>query len=153
MIDDFAQLERELDELTRRITAAARRGLEAEAQAMERDAKNTSAYLGMSGATRASTIAFVVDEGDDGSARLAAAYATAAEHLAGFVGHAGNAHLEPSGAVGPGEIAVVLTVPTDYIDNLEIEHGGEKAFIGPTMDKFRSRLARRAARSIREELS
>ena len=153
MSDGFSQLERELDELARRIAAAARRGLEAEAQAMERDAQNTSAYLGMSGATRASTVAYVVDERDNGSAKIAEAYGIAAAYLDGFTEHAGRAHLEPAGNIGPGEIAVVLTVPTDYIDKLETQRAGEKAFIGPTMNKFRSRLARRAARSIREELS
>jgi hypothetical protein len=150
--DDFGQIERRLDELERRARAAALRGLRQAAQVMQRDAQETSAYAGMSGATRAATVAVVISAEDDGAGELQAAYNRAAEHLGGFVGHAGHPLLTPAGSVSGDEITVVLTVPTDYIDDLETERAGEKAFLGPTMDAHRQRLAAAAAAAIRKEL-
>lgn len=152
MSDDFGQILQRLDALEKRARAAALRGLRGAAAAMQRDAQETSAYKGMSGATRASTVAVVISAEDDGAGELQAAYQRAAEHLGGFVGHAGQPHLEPAGSVSGDEIAVILTVPTDYIDKLETERAGEKAFLGPTFDAHRQRLAAAAAEAIREEL-
>jgi len=79
--------------LTKATLAAIRPGMESGADIIEAAAAATSAYRGMSGATRSATIAYVADTNDSGDAEILAAYNTAAGRLQGFMGHEGQAFL------------------------------------------------------------
>jgi hypothetical protein len=119
--------------LTTQTIDAIRPGLEAGADIIEADAAQTTAYRGMSGATRASTIAYVADVGDRGDAEILSAYNAAAGLLQGFQGHEGQPHLGLVRGPGAHEAWIILTVPTDYILSLETEAAGEKAFLADTL--------------------
>lgn len=96
--------------------------------------QETEAYAGMSGATRASTTAYVIGPGHDGSAEAAAGYAAASAALANFTGHNGTAVRQNSGVqLQEDEKGIILTNFTSYADKLETENAGEKAHIGPTI--------------------
>jgi hypothetical protein len=112
---------------------AIRPGLEAGADLIESTAAATTAYRGMSGATRNSTIAYVADGDDAGDAEIVAAYNAAAGRLQNFQGHEGQPYL--AGVRGPSsdQAWIVLTVPTDYILGLETEAAGEKAFLADSL--------------------
>jgi hypothetical protein len=131
MSDPFAAMITGLRALERRSVAAISEGLEAGAAQMEADAKATDAYYGQSGATRESTVAYVTPGG--GVLEAGAAYARAAALLDGFTGHEGKAELEDVAGPGKGEAWIVLTVPTDYIINLEQESAGQRAFLADTL--------------------
>jgi hypothetical protein len=118
---------------------AIRPGLGAGADIIEADAAQTTAYRGMSGATRAATIAYVADTGDRGDAEILAAYNAAAGLLQGFTGHEGQPHLGLIRGPGEHEAWIILTVPTDYILSLETENAGEKAFLADTLHQDASR--------------
>lgn len=113
--------------------AAIRPAMEAGADVIEAEAAATTAYRGMSGATRASTIAYVADSEDAGTAEIVAAYNAAAGRLQGFSGHEGQAYLADAPGPGPNQSWIVLTVPTDYIAALETENAGEKAFLADSL--------------------
>jgi hypothetical protein len=119
--------------LTRGTLAAIRPGMEAGADLIEVEAAATAAYRGMSGATRASTIAYVADMADNGDSEIVAAYNTAAGLLQNFQGHEGQAFLTLVRGPGTGQCWIVLTVPTDYILSLETELAGEKAFLADSL--------------------
>lgn len=119
--------------LTRQTLDAIRPGMEAGADLIEVQAAATTAYRGMSGATRSSTIAYVADMSDSGDSEIVAAYNTAAGLLQSFQGHEGQAQLGLIRGPGPGQCWIVLTVPTDYILSLETELAGEKAFVADSL--------------------
>jgi len=106
-----------------------RPAMEAAADPIESTAAATTAYAGMSGATRAATIAYVADAEDTGTAEIVAAYNAAAGRLQGFQGHEGQPYLADVPGPGPHQTWIVLTVPTDYIGDLEHDSAGEKAFL------------------------
>lgn len=106
-----------------------RPAMEAAADPIESAAAATSAYRGMSGATRAATIAYVADGEDAGDAEIVSAYNAAAGRLQGFQGHEGQAYLAGVPGPGPDQTWIVLTVPTDYIAALEHDDAGAKAFL------------------------
>jgi hypothetical protein len=109
--------------------AQIRPGLELGAAVMQADMVATTAYQGMSGATRVSSIAYVADEHNTGASEIQAAYNAAAGRLQGFTGHDGKPSLASAPGPEPQASAIVATVPTDYILDLELENGGEKAFL------------------------
>ena len=119
--------------VTKATLAAIRPGMEAGADIIEAAAAATSAYRGMSGATRSATIAYVADTNDSGDAEILAAYNTAAGRLQGFMGHEGQAFLTLVRGPKEKEAWIVLTVPTDYIISLETESAGEKAFLSDSL--------------------
>jgi len=119
--------------LTKGTLDAIRPGMEAGADLIEAEAAATTAYRGMSGATRAATIAYVADTSDNGDAEIVAAYNTAAGRLQGFQGHEGQAFLTLVRGPKPNEAWIILTVPTDYIISLETENAGEKAFVADSL--------------------
>ncbi len=118
-----------LDALEQRIEQAAIRGLERGAEQLEAQAKATDAYNDQTGATRASTVAFVAHRGDDGSTDVNAARA------------AGDAHNPEKGitvsfSYMPAEAEnphVILTAMMRYDIHLETARAGQNAFIGPTL--------------------
>lgn len=118
------------DNVKRKAVEGATRG----ADVLEDEAKQTTAYLGMSGATRASTVAYVATTEDDGQDKVSSAYTRAQQALDGFTEHRGKALLEDSGLTpNDDQVMIVLTVPTDYIEGLETWHAGQKAFLGDTL--------------------
>ena len=119
--------------LTQATLAAIRPGMEAGADVIESAAAATTAYRGMSGATRVSTIAYVADSLSSGDAEIVGAYNAAAGRLQGFQGHEGQPYLADVSGPKANESWIVLTVPTDYILGLETENAGEKAFIADTL--------------------
>lgn len=144
-------LEQGLDKLLRTIDQSHDAGLGAGAALLEAVDKSTTAYLGMSGATRASSFAAPLDERY--SAKAQAAYSEAASLLAGFQGHSGKPLLEDSGvSLGVGEKGIILTTPTDYAADLEIERAGEKAHLGPTMSAEAGEVTRIIANFSRQAL-
>ena len=107
-------------------------GLADGADILELVDKQTTAYLGMSGATRASSFAAPLDQRWAGKA--SAAYAEAQALLQDFTGHEGKPFLEDSGIVlGAGEKGIGLTTPTTYAADLEIDDAAAKAHLEPTL--------------------
>jgi hypothetical protein len=121
-----------IDRLLKTIDQAQDDGLDAGAALLQAVDQSTTAYRGMSGATRDSTMAARMGPGYD--AKAGAAYSAAQAALSGFTGHAGQAVSQDSGVtLAAGEKGALLTNFTDYADKLEIENAGEKAHIGPTI--------------------
>lgn len=147
----MADVQRNIAEMQRKaINVGARQGAARGAALMQQDAQETSAYKGMSGATRAGTVGFVADA--EGKAGFEQAYSSVTQKLRGYTGHDGEPYRTPQPAPSPSTIAVVLTVPTDYIDKLEIERAGEKAFLGPTLQQDARTVTALIADASREEL-
>lgn len=148
---DLSLLDRHMDQVAtlaeRGILAGLRRGMDD----LEAVAKRTTAYRGMSGATRASTVGYVAGT-PDGRERFAAAYAAAAELLTDFQGHDGRPFRVSESAIDDTTIVGVLTVPTDYIDHLEFDAAGAKAFLGPTLAAGAANVTQQIANASREEL-
>lgn len=142
-----------LQRLLAQIDQATDVGLARGADHLEQVARATSAYEGMSGATRASTTAYAIGPGKDGSAEATQGFAAAAAQLTGFSGHQGQAVSQDSGVVlGPDEKGIILTVFTDYIDALESELAGDKAFLGPTLVAEDTTVTALVAEASREAL-
>lgn len=148
----FEQLFAELDALEHQIEAGLYEGLVDGAEQYEAGMKETPAYVGMSGATRVSTTAYVVGPGHADTGAIEQAYDRAAALLTGFEGHAGQAFL--TDAAGPGDDAflVVGTVPTDYQIKLETLKAGEKAFVGLELDRQAGSLFEAANNGLRRRL-
>lgn len=120
--------------LLRAIEQGADNGLDKGARLMEQVDRDTEAYLGMSGATRASTFATRIGPNKDSQREADAAYSRAADYLTGFTGHEGKPYVGDSGIVlKQGERGIILSNGTDYADKLEVQSGGQKAHIGPTV--------------------
>ena len=123
-------------------------GLEDGAMLLQLVASETDAYAGMSGATRASTVAYPFGPNVPPSQAFEQAYQTAAQLLDGYTGHDGKpARMDadvPAGATG-----IVLTVPTDYVDDLEFDLGGQKAFLAPTLRQEAQTVTANIARAMK----
>lgn len=124
---------RKLRDLKIEAVTAMEQGMDAGAANIEAEAAATTAYAGMSGATRASTIAYVATEQHTGAGAAQAAYGAAAAHLTGFQGHEGQPYLGPVPGPGPDTIQIVETVPTDYIAEIEFDNAGAKAFLADAL--------------------
>lgn len=148
----FEQVIQGITDLEQDIIEGLFRGLVDGAEALEADAKATSAYSGMSGATRASTTAYAVGPGHNSTSKIDQARDTAASLLDGFEGHDGKPFLEEKPGPDGDSLMVVLTVPTSYANTLETARGGEKSFIGPEMDKHAGSLFEAANRGVRQVL-
>lgn len=116
-------------------------GLEAAAEANARAKIN-----GVTGATHAGIVAYVAGEGVDSSGVIASAIAEVEDRNPAHV------LVQDVGTVGDGELAVVLTVYTDYGHILENGVAGDKAFLGPTMDEQAEQLTAAAAAGIAQVL-
>jgi hypothetical protein len=145
--DIYSRLDAIIPAVLHKAVEGANRG----ADVLQSDAQATSAYNGMSGATRASTVAYVASTEDDGSSKVNTALRAAEALLDGFTGHSGATLLEDSGeTVEADHVKVVLTVPTDYIKWLEIGHGGRNAFLGDTMDNGAPKVFDKIASALKE---
>lgn len=129
----FAGLEREIRKAEVR---AMRRG----ALLMQKKAQATHAYQDETGATRASTFAFVQNFTKDN--RKTGNPANNAEDLAEAMnpGHGTSVIRALYGAEEfffgeKGDPVIILSTGTDYTAALETNYGGQNAFLGPTMDE------------------
>lgn len=147
MSDDMAANWRRL---VTRTVAAIPAGLTQGAAEIQQAMVDTDAYAGMSGATRASSIAYVATAEDTGSAEAQGAYNAAAGLLQDFTGHAGKPYLTDAPGPGPGAAMIVATVPTDYQIDLELENGGEKAFVADALHQEAPRALQAVVRAVRE---
>jgi hypothetical protein len=144
---DFSSALAGLDELFKRVEAGAARGLAAGADALEADAQGATVYRDVSGATRASTVAYVAWSQDDGSGAAAAALA------AGEAKNPGRGVRESADIGGQDQVVVVLTAMMDYDADLETRRAGAQAFLGPALDQHAGQLLAAAGRGIAEELN
>lgn len=133
MSDGIDAIIANLRRLAQRSEAALAEGLGDGARIVEGDAQQTEAYVGMSGATRASTLAYVATQANSGESEAQGAYNAAAGLLQGYTGHEGRPELVSVPGPGASEAWVVLTTPTDYAIKLETEFAGEKAFLADAM--------------------
>ena len=117
----------------------AMRGLQAVTDEAEAAMQGTLAHGDITGATRAGYRAYVVGPGQSGAAELASAVAAVEAKNPGHSATGG-------GQLGQGSLGVIFTCPTDYQQDLETEHAGQKAVLGPTLDAYRDELTARAAR-------
>jgi uncharacterized protein YciW len=148
---DLAAIERHLAELDQRRRQAIRRAAADGAAQLQQDAQATTAYTGVTGATRAGTVAYVADAA--GAGKFDAAYQAAAEKLAEARSPRGHVYRTPvPGPATPQDTAIILTVPTDYIDRLEFGTAGEKAFLGPTLAQDALAITAAIAAATREVL-
>jgi hypothetical protein len=116
-------------------------GLTAGAAELQAADRATSAYVGVTGATRAASVCFVAGEGVESSGIFAAAVAEVESH--------NPAHVEVNSVpIGDDELAVILTTPTDYAIHLERNYAGARAHLGPTMDAHAPSLTQHAAEGI-----
>ncbi len=145
-MSDFDQVIAALRHLGDLVMQGAAEGLSEGAEAMEADAQDTDSYKGVTGATRAGTVAYVVGGGIDQGDKLGQALADVEAK------NPGRGLIQQAGTVGDDEVAVVLTVPSDYIDIIEGNVGAAQAFLGPTLEAHAERLAAAAARGIAEKL-
>ena len=150
MSDGIDAIIANLRRLAQRSETAIADGLADGARIVEGDAQQTEAYVGMSGATRASTLAYVATAADSGASEATAAYTAAAGLLQNYTGHEGKAELVDVPGPSSSEAWVVLTTPTDYAIKLETEFGGEKAFLGDTMHQDAPQVFEAAVRALRK---
>jgi hypothetical protein len=136
--------------LINRHLAQQRIGLEQGAAVIQAAMVATDAYQGMSGATRASSIAYVATPDDTGDSEIEAAYNAAAGLLQGFTGHQGRPLLEDAPGPGQDEALIIGTVPTDYIINLEQDNAGERAFVADSLQQHAPEAFDAVVRATRE---
>lgn len=130
---------------------AAKIGARAAARLLQQNAESTTAYSGITGATRASTIAYVADA--NGAAEFDTAYNVASLLLEGNTQHDGQVYRAPTaGPPRDDDILIILTVPTDYIRLLETENAGRKAFLKDALVEEASEMTQRIAAAIRAGL-
>jgi hypothetical protein len=122
-----------LDRLSSAIDEGISSGCDAYAVVLEATDKATTAYVGMSGATRESTVAFAIGNGKDGSTAIGESYAAAVQALTGFTGHQGQPAQISVPALGQDEQAVILSNSTNYAALLETQNAGEKAHLGESL--------------------
>lgn len=139
--------------LLRAIEQGVDNGLDDGARLMAQVDRDTDAYVGMSGATRASTFATRIGPDKDSSREADAAYSAAADYLAGFTGHSGKPYVGDSGIVlRPGERGIILSNGTGYAADLEIALAGQKAHLGPTVQATADQVMALVASGIKEQM-
>jgi len=146
MTTDLSDITRGLQRMRELVMQGGAEGLTEGAQAMQADAQVTALYQGVTGATRAGTVAYVAGAGAPGSGALDAAAAAVRELNPDHV------LVQVVEAIGPDETAVVLTVPTDYIADLVTKNAGAQDFLGPTLTAHAMRLTAAAAKGIAGKL-
>jgi hypothetical protein len=119
-------------------------GLDAYSATITDRMRATNAHGDVSGATRASYTARRVGRGETGAAAFAQAQAAA---------EAKNPGKTESGSVAVGgELGVILDSPTTYQVDLETEHAGLHAVLGPTLQAEANAITAAAARGARENV-
>lgn len=136
---DLREVLARLDAYEAWATQRAARGLAGGAAEAEAAMQATQAHGDVTGATRVGYRAYVVGPGQDGAAELAGAVA---DVEAKNPGHSATS----TGRLGEGNLGVIITCPTDYQYELEVENAGQRAVLGPTLDAYHGELTARAAR-------
>lgn len=125
--------------------AAVIEGLHDGAALVQASLDATTAYDDDTTATRASSVALVFGPGQDPSSEAAHALAEA---------EAANPGKTESVPYGPGNVAelphIVATAYTDYAKELELDEGGQRAFINPSVRSNATRITQAIARRCRE---
>ena len=142
MIAGLTRLEAEL-------IAAARRGMEDGAAQLQAVAVTTPAYNDDTGATRASTTAYVATSRGGGAAVIRRA---AAEVRRLRFNDGQDELIEAEGPRGE-NLMIVLTVPTSYVIDLEERLAGLQAFLAPTLYSEAPRIWAGVQREIAEVLT
>lgn len=135
-----------LEQLGRDIEAAAVRGLANGAAEIQATARASAAYTNDSGATRASTVAFVVVGGGADGTVVDAALAEAEQN------RPGSGQAVELSFVDRDNPRVVVTAMTNYVEPLVVKYAGQNDFLGPTMDSDAPRLMDAAFAAIEQEL-
>ena len=148
----FENLFRGLDDLEDDSIEGLYEGLQDGAELYEQGMKETTAYQGMSGATRTSSVAYVVSPNRNDFAKIEQAHAAAVALLSNFSGHEGKPMLEDRPDPGNDSLMVVGTVPTTYQAKLETLNAGAKAFVGPELDKTAGQIFEAANNGVRRRL-
>lgn len=141
--DGFSALFRHLDELVEESAQLAAEGLRPGASTLEARARATTAYQDDTGATRDGTVAYVIGGGVDDSSII--------ETAAGLVDakNPGTSLVTDGDAVDADTVAVILTVPTEYEDDLETRAGGASAHLAPALDETAAALTAAAIAGLR----
>jgi len=143
-MNDFAPILAALDSiLIPAIEQALAAGLVAGAGQLQGIAQASGTYEDDTGATRSGTVAYAATPEIDGSAAFGAALAAVEQHNPGTGQSVGTGE-----SVDENTYAVVLTVPSDYIDKLEIEHAGARAFLGPAMQQNAPQITAAVAAAV-----
>lgn len=142
-------IKKQIEDYKRRSLEAARRGAKEGAKILQQNAESTTAYRGITGATRTSTIAGVL--GPEWGSEFDSAYNVADLLLDGNTEHDGKPYRTSiPGPTDPDDIVIVLTVPTDYIVKLETENAGAKAFLGDALNEEAGEITRVIAEAIKK---
>ena len=149
MSNDFDPILAALDSiLVPAIEEALAAGLQSGAEQLQSLAQATSAYNDDTSATRSGTVAYAATPQDDGSAAFDAALAAVEAHNPG---HGQSVGIGES--VDENSYAVVLTSATDYINHLESDHAGARAFIAPTMQQNAPQITAAVAAALGSALA
>lgn len=121
--DGFDLIFQALDQMELAIERAAAKGAGKGAELLEESAsdKEHEAIRGITYATFESTIAYVATAEDNGEDAAIEAATRASSRLEGNTRHDGQVELDTAEELAPNTIAIVLTVPTDYSAELELE--------------------------------
>src|SRR5262245_60090026 len=135
MPDSFAQWRAEIERWRLRVQLGAAQGMAEAMPALQAAARSTDLYADDTGATRGSTVGYVVS----GDGQLS--QEDIADNALAFAeernpGSGSDEYVD----VAPDEVAGFLTAFTDYAPDLENRGGGADGFIGPTMDAMGVRL-------------
>lgn len=144
MPEGFAQLYTNLRRYADAVEEAVGAGLADAAPSVTSQARSTSAYQDQTGATRESTVAFVVSKNSDGGGEVAAAKAAAQGANPGSV-----LSFQVSFFVTDVQ-RLILTAFTHYIEHLERSRAGIHASIGPAMAQSAQHIHEAVARKLRE---
>lgn len=125
-----------LDRWEAAVPQAVAEALNAEAGAVTNAAQQAGGYQDQTGAARTGTVAYVPGMSD---AQFDRAVANV-EQL-----NPGHAVSETVGSVDSDEVVLVITMATDYADELETRQGGASASLGPTLQRVQGQLTQSVA--------
>jgi hypothetical protein len=123
----------------------ARDGLAAGCDPIEQAMRKDSAHGDVTGATHAGYVAFVVGRGETG--------ADAMHESEAEVERLNPGHSATSAVQIETELGAIFTVATDYQPELETNNAGEKAVLGPTLQRSYRDLTAAAAAGSRKALN
>lgn len=121
--ESFVILDAQLEELERRVTEDIKRAMEQIAPAVQDAAQATTVYNNVTGATRASTVAYVLGLGDAYHPSFFLAF-NEAESL-----NPGHGDPDPPRPPLPGEITLYVLSATDYSKWLNERRGSASAYL------------------------
>lgn len=148
MSDGFDELLAQLERWEEGAEADAAEGLRRGATRLENRARASTAYRNRTGATREGTVAFVVGGGRNDGDALDLAVQIVEEQLRAGGDDASKSQTATTDGPADGEVAVYLTVPTTYDDELE----ARAAHLSPALTAEQLNLLQDAARGLQDGL-